>query len=144
MRCSRVPHIGLPDQCRKTTVSFRYYRVGENSTQSDGTAWTASPRRAAATAGCAVSPRNFGQAEPKRVDHMDGHQSCSKWGQKWCVSAAAIVSSFSPSICKLLCCSLCMTSRAPCYACRSCYPPWIIYAHDGASAARVLSISLPL
>ena len=38
-------------------------------------------RRAAATAGCAVSLRNFGQAEPKRVDHMDGNQSCSKLGQ---------------------------------------------------------------
>ena len=75
------PGWGVPDQCRKTTVSSRYFRVGIDYTQSDGTAGTASPRRAAATAGCAVALRNFGQAEPKSYDVVDGSHSCSKIGQ---------------------------------------------------------------
>ena len=32
-------------------------------------------------AGCAVSPGIFGEAEPKRADHVDGNQSCPKLGQ---------------------------------------------------------------
>ena len=78
---ARLGVCAVLDQCRKTTVSFRYHRVGEDSTPFDGTAWTASPRRAAATAGCAVSLRNFGQAELKRADYVDGNQSCLKLGQ---------------------------------------------------------------
>ena len=56
-------------------------RRRDANTPSDGMAWTPSPRRAAATAGCAVSRRNFGQAEPKRADHVGGSQSCSKISQ---------------------------------------------------------------
>ena len=66
---------------RKKPVSFRYSRVGVEAAPPTRTVGNASPRHAAATAGCAVSLRNFGQAEPKRVDHVDGNQSCSKLGQ---------------------------------------------------------------
>ena len=71
----------VPDQCRYPSVSSRYFPVGVDVSVPTRTVGNASARRAAATAGCAVSLRNFGQAEPKRVDHVDGNQSCSKLGQ---------------------------------------------------------------
>ena len=45
------------------------------------TAGNASPRRAAATAGCAGSPGILAKAELKRTEHVAGSQSWSKIGQ---------------------------------------------------------------
>ena len=73
--------IYLLAQCRNPSLSSRYFPDGEDVSAPTRTVGNASARRAAATAGCAVSLRNFGQAEPKRVDHVDGNQSCSKLGQ---------------------------------------------------------------
>ena len=65
----------------KINVGTRYFAVGRRVRRSHGTVGNAPARRAVATAGCAFSLRSLGQAEPKRVDHVDGNQSCSKLGQ---------------------------------------------------------------
>ena len=68
-------------QYHSDTTCTCTYRVGEDYTPLDGATRTPSPRRAAATVGCAVSPGNFGQAEPKRTEHVAGSQSWSKIAQ---------------------------------------------------------------
>ena len=59
------------------TLILLTVRLTVYSTPLDGATRTSSPRRAAATVGCAVSPGNFGQAEPKCSDLVDGFQCCS-------------------------------------------------------------------
>ena len=56
-------------------------RQRDANTPLDGMTGTPSPRRAAATAGCAVSLRNLAQEELKRTEHVVGFQCCSKIGQ---------------------------------------------------------------